>query len=91
MKKIILCWIGLTDIEAAKKDATTLTGPIVNALEKKKFDRMVLLSNFPRSETDTYIKWVVSKFRKPIELIEKKISSPTKAYFNIVDTKILTF
>jgi transcriptional regulator with PAS, ATPase and Fis domain len=77
MIKILLCWVGLTDINAAKKNNTTFTGPIVNAIKEQNFDRVVLLSDLPNSDSNTYIKWVTTKYNSSVELINEKLSSPT--------------
>ena len=45
MKKVLLCWIGDTDLRASQGDDVG-EGPIAQAVEKLGFDEVFLISNY---------------------------------------------
>ena len=93
MKKILICWIGLTDLKAAGNvDANIGAGPICQAVRELEFDEIHLISDRPKSENKAYINWLKSKITSKIILHTKPLSSPTnfgeiyKSAVNVLDT-----
>jgi transcriptional regulator with PAS, ATPase and Fis domain len=77
MKKILISWIGFTDIEASNNNNSHNVGPIANALDEKTFDNLLLLSDLPKIETDIYINWLKNRHHCTIDLIRTSLTSPT--------------
>ena len=77
MKKILICWIGLTDLRAAKYPEQMGLGPIAHAVEARDFDEIALLSDQPKEATDEYIEWLNSRNSTRIQLHYERLSGPT--------------
>ena len=88
MKKVLLCWIGTTDLRASQGDDTTDLrasqgddvgeGPIAQAVEKLGFDEVFLISNYLSDDRVTaYVEWAKKRSSTPYRLYEKELSSPT--------------
>lgn len=77
MKKILITWIGRTDIRAIKESKTVGLGPIAQAIAGASFDQVVLISNSDKSETDAYIRWLngIKKTYTVVHHVE--LTSPT--------------
>ena len=60
MKKVLLCWIGATDLRASQGDDVG-EGPIAQAAEKPGFDEVFLISNYLKPEdrvrVAAYVEW----------------------------------
>ena len=80
MKKVLLCWIGATDLRASQGDDVG-EGPIAQAVEKLGFDEVFLISNYLKPEervrVTAYIEWAKKRSSTPYQLYEEKLSSPT--------------
>jgi transcriptional regulator with PAS, ATPase and Fis domain len=89
MKKILICWIGLTDLKAAGHvDANIGAGPICQAVSELGFDKIHLISDRPEAESKSYTHWLKSKITPEITLHKKPLSSPTnfgEIYESVVD------
>ncbi|MBW6474480.1 MAG: sigma-54 dependent transcriptional regulator [Anaerolineaceae bacterium] len=68
MKNVLFAWIGANDLNSAKNDGAEGLGPIGQAVTKRLFDDVVLLSNYPRSTTSPYIDWLSGKTAGTIDL-----------------------
>ena len=77
MKKVLLCWIGTTDLRASQGDDVG-EGPIAQAVEKLGFDEVFLISNYLSDDRVTaYVEWAKKRSSTPYQLYEEKLSSPT--------------
>ena len=78
MKKILICWIGLTDLKASENinDAVGV-GPICQAVRELEFDEIHLISDRPDAENESYIHWLKSIITPEVILHKKPLSSPT--------------
>ena len=77
MKKVLLCWIGATDLRASQGDDVG-EGPIAQAVEKLGFDEVFLISNYLSDDrVPAYLKWAEKRSSTPYQLYEEKLSSPT--------------
>jgi len=80
IKRVLISWIGLTDIRASAGEDEGI-GPVAQAVLKREFDLIVLLSNVskrtPKEDTAKYISWLERKTTVPIELQLAELSSPT--------------
>src|SRR5688572_982703 len=55
MRRVLACWIGHTDLRAARGEAAVGLGPIAHALSERAFDEVVLLFNYPRNDGAAYV------------------------------------
>ncbi|MDD3580055.1 MAG: sigma 54-interacting transcriptional regulator [Desulfobacca sp.] len=77
MKKILLCWLGWTDLRARREPEQVGLGPIGEAVRSREFDLVVLLNNYPVEETEGYSPWLQRLTQAEINLHHQKLSSPT--------------
>jgi DNA-binding NtrC family response regulator len=75
--RVLFAWIGKADLDASEDKAGAESGPIANALQAREFDRIELLSNWPASNSKSYVKWLKGKTETKIVLRVVKLSSPT--------------
>jgi DNA-binding NtrC family response regulator len=75
--RILYAWIGATDLRAAEGDRGAGLGPIGGAVEAFSFDRIELLSNFPRDQNTRFLRWIRNRFPHPFTLHHSPLSSPT--------------
>ena len=77
MKKILLSWIGNTDLEAPEKSAKIGIGPIAQAAIKESYDEIVLLSDYAKDRVSNYITWLKLQTKDKISVHFKPLSGPT--------------
>lgn len=78
MKKILLSWIGNTDLEAPEESAKIGIGPIAQAATKKSYDEIVLLSDYAKDRVSNYITWLKLQTKDKISIHFKTLSGPTQ-------------
>jgi hypothetical protein len=52
--KILLAWIGFTDVRASENDPKAGLGPIGQVLQSRKFDRVILFDNLKKEQSSVY-------------------------------------
>jgi len=75
---ILFAWIGMTDLKASRGELGTALGPIGQALEKRGFSHLVLISDHAADIENKYIAWIKSKFDLPVTKFHVKLTSPTR-------------
>jgi len=75
--KILLAWIGATDLKAASGNGKTGSGPICAAVTETKYDRVILLNNYPAKDGGNYVKWLRQQTDSEVEHNHISMSSPT--------------
>jgi len=78
MRKILVSWIGFTDIRASKGDEKGGLGPIGQVAKVKEFDEICLLSDLDPKETAFYIDWLGTIGDVKIVTYAEKLSGPTQ-------------
>ena len=78
MKRILICWIGNTDLDAATEDKDVGAGPIAQALEARAFDEVCLITNYPKARVVPYLDWLQNRTETPQRLFCEKLSGPTQ-------------
>jgi DNA-binding NtrC family response regulator len=74
---LLASWLGTTDLRApAEEDAVGL-GPIAQALDARRFDEVVLLSDYAKPEVDPYVRWLAARTSIPIQVEHRQLSGPT--------------
>lgn len=77
MQRILVSWIGMTDLRAAEGDPTAFPGPILSAVQQREFDQLILLSNFPAASNDRFKSCVREHHDLPVAITALKLTSPT--------------
>jgi DNA-binding NtrC family response regulator len=75
--KILLAWIGKTDLNAAAGEGKVGSGPICAAVTETRYDRVILLNNYPAKDANPYVKWLRRQTESEIELRHIPLPSPT--------------
>lgn len=74
--KILLAWVGKTDLQASEGDKKSGLGPIGQVVEEREFDRILLLCNYEKKRLSDYKKWIASKTATPIDVRHINLASP---------------
>lgn len=77
MTSILVSWIGNTDLRAPREANEVGLGPIAQACDGRKFDQVVLLTDYPENRINEYGKWLKQRVSCPIEFHFTSLSSPT--------------
>ena len=94
MAKILICWIGNTDLRAPLEEDTVGIGPIAQAVRAQLYDEIALINNFPGSRVPTYLNWLQKRTPATVTISLEKLSGPTnfgeiyQAATKIVSNKI---
>jgi DNA-binding NtrC family response regulator len=75
--RLLVAWIGRTDLNAAAGEPSAGLGPIARALDARPFEQVVLLSNYPQDQTETYRAWIAGRTRAELEVCPVALTSPT--------------
>jgi len=74
----LFSWLGRTDVLAGQGHPDAGLGPVAQALEQKKYQRLVLLSNYPPEESEPYHEWIASRNPETIiDIRQVNLSGPT--------------
>lgn len=76
-KRILVCWIGNTDLKASAGESGVGLGPIAQAAKACPFDLILLLSDHTKDVAATYKKWLVAQTSSAIEVRQHKLPGPT--------------
>lgn len=87
MNKILISWIGRTDLRAIEESTTIGLGPIAQAVGSISFDQIALISDYPNSETEKYVSWLHGIKKVPTTLHQATLTSPTN-FGEIYETDI---
>jgi DNA-binding NtrC family response regulator len=77
MKRLLVCWLGFTDLRAAQKTPEVGLGPIAQAIHARPFEEAVIISDHTREATEAYVKWLKSQKMTPVVVHYEKLSGPT--------------
>jgi DNA-binding NtrC family response regulator len=77
MPKVLLTWIGATDLKASRNEASAGVGPVAQAVAARSFDHVVLLSNYPKGESTEYEAWLKKRTPASVVLRHEKLRTPT--------------
>ncbi|MFM7231738.1 MAG: sigma 54-interacting transcriptional regulator [bacterium] len=76
--RVLVAWVGSADLRAVEDEAGAGQGPIAQALASGRFRRAVLLSNFPRESSESYVRWLRARTTATVELEHIPLTSPTE-------------
>lgn len=78
MRKILFCWIGQTDLNAAAGEIES-PGPVAQTVKSNLFyfSEVVLFCNYAAEKGKDYVSWLQEQTGVPIKFISCSLSSPT--------------
>ena len=76
--KVLFAWIGKTDLRASRGELGNGLGPIGQAVSKRAFTHVVLLSNFEKEEEKQFIDWLRKITPSTILKYHTELTSPTE-------------
>lgn len=77
MKKILISWIGRTDLRAVTESNIIGLGPIAQAVQSIPLSHAVLISDYSEAEAGAYLAWLRSIAPLSLSLKQVKLTSPT--------------
>ncbi|MBC7962131.1 MAG: sigma-54-dependent Fis family transcriptional regulator [Steroidobacteraceae bacterium] len=89
MKKVLISWIGRTDLRAIEESATIGLGPIAQAIGNISFDQIALIGDYPKNEVDNYLRWLSGIKKVPTSIHQTTLTSPTN-FGEIYETAVKT-
>ena len=78
MRKVLVAWIGKTDLRAPAESDLVGIGPIAQALDARPFDAAFLLSDYDERTVAPYAKWLRGRTVARIEILQEKLTGPTQ-------------
>jgi DNA-binding NtrC family response regulator len=78
MRKVLVAWVGKTDLRAPAESEEVGIGPVAQALTDREFDEAFLLSDYGDRVVAPYVRWLRDRTETRIEVIEEKLSGPTQ-------------
>ena len=76
MRRILLAWIGTTDLRAPTEPVVGV-GPIAQALVARPFDEAYLLSDHAPARVDPFREWLQAQTATRVTVVVAKLSGPT--------------
>src|SRR5262249_14595341 len=77
VRRVLVSWVGKTDLRAPTETATVGLGPIAQALDARTFDEVVLVSDYPEAEVKSFLGWLKQRTSTSIGILFVKLSGPT--------------
>jgi DNA-binding NtrC family response regulator len=74
----LVAWIGLTDLKASRGELREGVGPLANAIGKRTFDEIHLLSDHKPAESKAFANWLKQETGKRAQIWPCKLSGPTR-------------
>lgn len=75
--KILLAWLGHTDLRASETKGSGEQGPILDAVKAMRFSAVHLLSDHSAPKSRAYVKWLEGQSRTSVSLHTTQLISPT--------------
>jgi len=82
MNRILLCWLGRTDLRAVTEADQVGTGPIAQALGTGRFARLELLCDYPAEAAAPYLDWL--RARTDADIIQHLVTLPGPTDFDAI-------
>ncbi len=76
--KILLAWIGLSDIRASQEEVGKNLGPIANAVCTDVYTHIFLLSNHDKKIEKTYSDWIQNMTKASVKVCHTNLTGPTE-------------
>lgn len=76
--QLLLCWLGMTDLNAASGKADVGFGPVGQAVAERRYKEVVLLNNWGKPTAGNYLTWlqeqtssILSIGNRPLKMQQK--------------------
>ena len=76
--RVLVAWVGLTDLRAPTEESEVGIGPIAQAVDADHYHEVVVLSDHPKAQVDLYVSWLTARTSSPIRVEHVKLSGPTQ-------------
>jgi transcriptional regulator with GAF, ATPase, and Fis domain len=85
--RVLVSWIGQTDLDACRGVERAGVGPIGQALAHREFDEVVLLCNYAAAEARAFELWATARTRASLSVRAVELKDPTNytAIYQAVD------
>ncbi|RKT46653.1 sigma-54-dependent transcriptional regulator [Thiocapsa rosea] len=77
MGTTLVSWLGRTDLRAVAESHQVGLGPVAQALQTGRFDRLELLCDYGQDEVACYLAWIHDQFEAPVTPHHITLDSPT--------------
>jgi DNA-binding NtrC family response regulator len=74
--RVLVSWVGQTDLDASQGIEKAGVGPVGQALAKRTFDEVLLLSNYPERKTAPYEAWVRPRTKAALMVRQVELDNP---------------
>ena len=78
MRRVLIAWVGKTDLRAPNEGEVVGVGPIAQALDVRVFEEAFLLSDYEEPVVAPYVKWLGSRTKARLEVVSERLSGPTE-------------
>lgn len=75
MTSTLVAWLGQADLDAST-DSNEI-GPVAQALDDLRFERVVLLASYPKQDCQLYSKWLQKRFDGEVKIPQCPLEDPT--------------
>ncbi len=75
--KILICWLGMTDLKASLGSTNVGLGPVAQAVSDQIYNELVLLNNFKNVDAEDYVIWLQKITTSKVTLQHVVLSGPT--------------
>ncbi len=77
MHKVLIAWIGNTDLRASRGELGASLGPIGQAARSRSFTHLILVSDHARTAEASYSTWLRTITRADVKIHHVRLTSPT--------------
>lgn len=77
MQRVLITWIGRTDLRARTETEVVGLGPIAQAVLVRQFDVAYLMTDYPEIEVTQYRQWLGAQTTTRLEVVVEKLTGPT--------------
>jgi DNA-binding NtrC family response regulator len=77
VRKVLVAWLGRTDLRAPTEGPVVGLGPIAQALDARPFDEAFLLSDYDESLVTPYLSWLQGRTKTRVEVVPERLTGPT--------------
>lgn len=76
MLRVLVTWVGKTDLRAPTDSDAVGIGPIAQALELRPFDEALLLADSSKAEMEPFVRWLGARTTAQLHVLYEKLSRP---------------
>jgi len=76
--RVLVSWIGATDLRAVAEEESVGLGPVAQALLASEYTEAVLISDYSKVRVAPYLDWLAARSDVPVRLELRPLSGPTE-------------